>query len=131
LIYILPGSVKNAILQIFRNGTTVEGKVYFGAVDSRNQRKMLDLKTVLMTTAAEEEKKIQTSPDMSIDILRQMNQERKARHQRTKRAVLNQKSANLFNLFVNHDLKNQVCSLHKLKCLTTEENSSNCQSMLC
>ena len=33
------------IFQIYsRNGTTIQGKVYFGAIDSRNQRKMHNLK---------------------------------------------------------------------------------------
>ena len=56
---------------LIRNGTIVQGEVYFGAVDSRNQRKMHHLSEILMPQ--------NKNMKFSLDTLRKLNRERKSR----------------------------------------------------
>ena len=105
----------------------MQGKVYFGAVDSRNQRKMHYLSEILMPQ----------NKDMtfSLDTLRQLNRERKSRQQKikiSKRSIIENAAKNYMEVVINYFENPEECS-RKLECMNTTSNTNfeSCQEIKC
>ena len=100
---------------VYQNGTVSEGKIYYGAVDSRNQRKMLHLEDILK------------EPQLSLDNLKKMNGERKAKRVQ-KRSLLNDVAKDYTDIIANYFQNPQNCT-KKLNCIN--EHQQNCQAINC
>ena len=112
-------------MRLFPNGTIIDsdgkvsqGAIHFGAVNSRDQRKMLHLEDILKID------------QLNLNILRRLNEQRKARKAKivSKRSAFNSLSKDYIDILTNY-FKHPINCSRKLKCLNTL--GLNCRRMDC
>lgn len=107
---------------IYSNGTAVDGKVFFGAVDSRQQRKMHHLHDILKVKA----------DSISLETLVHLNEQRKSKQ--TRKIILTRRAAaarNFFTASIAAQKSSQLCQIARLKCLLDNLGQDSCPLIPC
>ena len=96
-----------------------QGKVYYGAVDSKDQTRHQRLEDILEINPRQ----------LSLTTLRKMNVERKSRQQKlSQKSLLNRTAKSYFDTLINFDQNPKTCA-RKLSCMKTL--SDKCLDMKC
>lgn len=105
---------------IYANGTKVDGQVFYGAVDSRHQRKMHHLHDILKVKA----------DSMSLQTLVHLNKQRKSK-QKSRKILTRRAARNFFKATTIAQKSSQLCQIARLQCLLDTLGQDSCPLIPC